>query len=142
MVTIRRSCRRGYHPILATRAETGEVLHARMRKGSAPVSAVWKVLRRTALPSYRRYEWSRPGALLHMDVKRLARFSSPATAAQATAAGAAARSATTTCTASSTTTPASPTSSCTHARTPTPTQTRSSAHSHSWPSSGSNRPKQ
>jgi hypothetical protein len=27
--------RRGYHPILATRAETGEVLHARLRKGSA-----------------------------------------------------------------------------------------------------------
>src|SRR3990170_7878406 len=27
--------RRGYHPILATRADTGEVLHARMRKGSA-----------------------------------------------------------------------------------------------------------
>ncbi len=27
--------RRGYHPILATRAGTGEVLHARMRKGSA-----------------------------------------------------------------------------------------------------------
>jgi hypothetical protein len=26
---------RGYHPLLATRAETGEVLHARMRKGSA-----------------------------------------------------------------------------------------------------------
>lgn len=25
----------GYHPILATRAETGEVLHARLRKGSA-----------------------------------------------------------------------------------------------------------
>ena len=25
----------GYHPILATRADTGEVLHARMRKGSA-----------------------------------------------------------------------------------------------------------
>lgn len=25
----------GYHPILATRAETGEILHARMRKGSA-----------------------------------------------------------------------------------------------------------
>jgi hypothetical protein len=25
----------GYHPIVATRAETGEVLHARMRKGSA-----------------------------------------------------------------------------------------------------------
>ncbi|MBA3366032.1 MAG: IS1380 family transposase [Actinobacteria bacterium] len=27
--------RRGYHPLLATRADTGEVLHARMRKGSA-----------------------------------------------------------------------------------------------------------
>ena len=25
----------GYHPILATRASTGEILHARMRKGSA-----------------------------------------------------------------------------------------------------------
>jgi hypothetical protein len=28
----------GYHPILATRAETGEVLHARMRKGQANTS--------------------------------------------------------------------------------------------------------
>jgi PII-like signaling protein len=27
--------RLGYHPLLATRADTGEVLHARMRKGSA-----------------------------------------------------------------------------------------------------------
>jgi hypothetical protein len=27
--------RRGYHPILATRSETGEALHARMRKGAA-----------------------------------------------------------------------------------------------------------
>jgi hypothetical protein len=27
--------RLGYHPILATRADTGEVLHARMRKGAA-----------------------------------------------------------------------------------------------------------
>ena len=26
---------RGYHPLLATRADTGEILHARMRKGSA-----------------------------------------------------------------------------------------------------------
>jgi hypothetical protein len=25
----------GYHPLLATRAGTGEILHARMRKGSA-----------------------------------------------------------------------------------------------------------
>ena len=29
----------GYHPILATRADTGEVLHARMRKGSANTDA-------------------------------------------------------------------------------------------------------
>jgi hypothetical protein len=29
---------RGYHPILATRAETGEVLHVRLRKGSANTS--------------------------------------------------------------------------------------------------------
>jgi hypothetical protein len=27
--------KRGYHPILASRAETGEVLHLRLRKGSA-----------------------------------------------------------------------------------------------------------
>jgi len=27
--------KRGYHPVLASRAETGEVLHARLRKGSA-----------------------------------------------------------------------------------------------------------
>jgi transposase InsO family protein len=45
-------------------------------------STIWKVLHRLGLSrrpkaerqSYRRYEWSRPGALLHMDVKRLARF--------------------------------------------------------------------
>ena len=48
-------------------------------------STVWKVLRRHGLsrrrrserPVYRRYEWSRPGALLHMDVKRLGRFREP-----------------------------------------------------------------
>ena len=51
-------------------------------------STIWKVLRRHGLSrrprglrqSSHRYEWSRPGALLHMDVKRLARFSVPATA--------------------------------------------------------------
>ena len=32
------SGRRGYHPILATRADTGEVLHIRARKGSANTS--------------------------------------------------------------------------------------------------------
>ena len=30
--------RRGYHPLLATRADTGEVLHVRLRKGSANTS--------------------------------------------------------------------------------------------------------
>jgi transposase InsO family protein len=48
-------------------------------------STIWKVLWRHGLSrrprgerqSYRRYEWSRPGALLHMDVKKLARFSVP-----------------------------------------------------------------
>jgi len=48
-------------------------------------STIWKVLWRHGLSrrprgqrqSYRRYEWSRPGALLHLDVKKLARFSVP-----------------------------------------------------------------
>jgi transposase InsO family protein len=48
-------------------------------------STIWKVLfrhglsrrRRGERQSYRRYEWSRPGALLHMDVKKLARFGVP-----------------------------------------------------------------
>jgi len=48
-------------------------------------STIWKVLHRHGLSrrprgqrqSYRRYEWSRPGALLHMDVKRLSRFATP-----------------------------------------------------------------
>jgi transposase InsO family protein len=33
--------------------------------------------RRSQRQTYRRYEWSEPGALLHMDVKRLARFDRP-----------------------------------------------------------------
>jgi transposase InsO family protein len=48
-------------------------------------STVWKVLHRHGLSrrpraerqSFRSYEWSRPGALLHQDVKRLARFDTP-----------------------------------------------------------------
>ena len=47
--------RRGYHPLLATRADTGEVLHIRLRKGSAgsPREAGW-VPRRPGLlvPSF------------------------------------------------------------------------------------------
>ena len=36
----------GYHPLLATRADTGEVLHARLRKGSSQRGA--QALRRGA----------------------------------------------------------------------------------------------
>ena len=124
-------------PILRARRETnlgpgrlaGIVRRAR--------STIWKVLRRHGLSrrprgqrqSFRRYEWSRPGALLHMDVKKLARFSVPGHRATGdrTKIPATAASATTTSTASSMTTAASPTSSSTHARPPTPTRARSSA---------------
>ncbi len=48
-------------------------------------STIWKVLHRHGLSqrrkgareTYRRYEWSRPGALLHVDIARLARFNRP-----------------------------------------------------------------
>lgn len=48
-------------------------------------STIWKVLwrhglsqrRKSARETYRRYEWSRPGALLHVDIARLARFERP-----------------------------------------------------------------
>ncbi len=48
-------------------------------------STIWKVLARNGLsrrrssprPSYRRYEWSRPGALLHVDIAKLGRFRRP-----------------------------------------------------------------
>jgi len=72
-------------PILRARRETnlgpgrlaGIVRRAR--------STIWKVLNGHGLSrrlrgerqSFRRYEWSRPGALLHMDVKRLGRFKVP-----------------------------------------------------------------
>jgi transposase InsO family protein len=81
----RRLTAREEEPILRARRETnlgpgrlaGIVRRAR--------STIWKVLWRHQLSrrprgqrqSYRRYEWSRPGALLHMDVKKLARFSVP-----------------------------------------------------------------
>jgi transposase InsO family protein len=48
-------------------------------------STIWKVLHRHGLSrrprgqrqTFKRFEWSQPGALLHMDVKRLARFDTP-----------------------------------------------------------------
>jgi transposase InsO family protein len=50
-----------------------------------PRSTIWKVLNRHGLSrrrgpgreTFRSYEWSRPGALLHVDVARLARFERP-----------------------------------------------------------------
>src|SRR2546423_2230072 len=71
------------------------ILQARRQTGYGPGrlawivrrarSTIWKVLRRHGLsrlprpqlPPPRRYEWSRPGALLHLDVKKLARFERP-----------------------------------------------------------------
>ena len=72
-------------PLLRARAETG---YGPLRLASIvghASSTVWKVLRGHGLSRPpcveqrppRRYEWSRPGALLHVDVKRLARFHEP-----------------------------------------------------------------
>jgi transposase InsO family protein len=78
-----------------TSAEEAPILRARRETNLGPGrlagivrrarSTIWKVLWRHGLSrrprglrqSFRRYEWSRPGALLHMDVKKLARFSVP-----------------------------------------------------------------
>ena len=90
-----RSSRPHRSPRRLTAAEEEPILRARRETGLGPGrlagivrrarSTVWKVLRRHGLSRrrrserqrYRRYEWSRPGALLHMDVKRLARFAAP-----------------------------------------------------------------
>jgi transposase InsO family protein len=72
-------------PILQARRETnlGPARLAPLVRRAA--STVWKVLRRNGLSrrsrsgreSFRRYEWSRPAALLHIDVKELPRFVQP-----------------------------------------------------------------
>jgi transposase InsO family protein len=72
-------------PILRARRETNLGPGRLAGIVRRPRSTVWKVLFRHGLSrrprgqrqSYRRYEWSRPGALLHLDVKKLARFSVP-----------------------------------------------------------------
>jgi transposase InsO family protein len=94
-----RSSRPHRQPRRLSAAEEEPILRARRETSLGPGrlagivrrarSTVWKVLHRhgvSRLPkgerhSYRRYEWSRPGALLHLDVKRLARFSRPGHAA-------------------------------------------------------------
>jgi transposase InsO family protein len=90
-----RSSRPHRQPRRLTALEEEAILRARRETNLGPGrlagivrrarSTIWKVLRRHGLSrrargrrqSYRRYEWSRPGALLHMDVKKLARFSVP-----------------------------------------------------------------
>jgi transposase InsO family protein len=76
-------------------AEEAPILKARRQTNLGPGrlagicrrarSTIWKVLhrhglsqrRKSARETYRRYEWSQPGALLHVDVARLARFNRP-----------------------------------------------------------------
>jgi len=90
-----RSSRPHHQPRRLSAAEEEPILRARRETGLGPGrlagicprarSTIWKVLhrhglsqrRRAARETYRRYEWSRPGALLHVDVARLARFDRP-----------------------------------------------------------------
>jgi transposase InsO family protein len=90
-----RSSRPHRQPRRLSAAEEEPILRARRETGLGPGrlagicrrsrSTIWKVLhrhglsqrRRSTRQTYRRYEWSRPGALLHVDVARLARFERP-----------------------------------------------------------------
>ena len=90
-----RSSRPRRSPRLLEAAEQRRICEARQRTNLGPGrlagllgrarSTIWKVLSRHGLSrrprgqrqSFRRFEWSQPGALLHMDVKRLARFDAP-----------------------------------------------------------------
>jgi transposase InsO family protein len=90
-----RSSRPHRQPRRLTAAEEEPILRARRETNLGPGrlagicrrarSTIWKVLhrhglsqrRRCARETYRRYEWSRPGALLHVDIARLARFERP-----------------------------------------------------------------
>jgi transposase InsO family protein len=90
-----RSSRPRLQPRRLTRDEEEPILRARRETNLGPGrlagicgrarSTIWKVLhrhglsqrRRAGRETYRRYEWSRPGALLHVDVARLARFDRP-----------------------------------------------------------------
>jgi len=90
-----RSSRPHRQPRRLSAAEEEPILRARRETNLGPGrlaglvrrarSTIWKVLWRHGLSrrprgqrqSYRRYEWSRPGALLHLDVKKLARFQVP-----------------------------------------------------------------
>ena len=134
-----RSCLRARPPVpkscpwrLSAEAER-RILDARARTNLGPArlaglvgyrrSTIWKVLwrhgcsqrRRTPKQRFtRRYEWSEPGALLHMDAKQLPVYSEPGPGPTATARASSAlrsaRGASSSRTSSSTTTAAWPTS--------------------------------
>jgi transposase InsO family protein len=90
-----RSSRPHRQPRRLSAAEEEPILRARRQTNLGPGrlagicrrsrSTIWKVLhrhglsqrRRATRESFRRYEWSEPGALLHVDVARLARFNRP-----------------------------------------------------------------
>lgn len=91
-----RSSRPHRSPRRLSAAEEAPILRARARTGLGPArlagicrrarSTIWKVLHRHGLSRwrrpqprqpFRRYEWAQPGALLHMDTKRLERFEVP-----------------------------------------------------------------
>src|SRR5262245_2198789 len=97
-----RSCLRARPPVprscpwKLTGDEEQRILDARQKTNYGPArlaglvgyrrSTIYKVLKRHCVSqrrhsaerqSFRRYEWSQPGALLHMDTKRLQRFSRP-----------------------------------------------------------------
>ncbi len=90
-----RSSRPHRQPRRLNPAEEERILRARRETNLGPGrlagicrrarSTIWKVLWRHGLSrrrgaerqSYRRYEWSRPGALLHVDMAQLARFERP-----------------------------------------------------------------
>jgi transposase InsO family protein len=90
-----RSSRPHRQPRLLSPSEEEPILRARRETNLGPGrlagivgrarSTIWKVLWRHGLSrrprgerqTFRRYEWSRPAALLHMDVKMVARFSVP-----------------------------------------------------------------
>jgi transposase InsO family protein len=87
-----RSSRPRRSPRLLTEREQKRICEARRRTNLGPGrlagllgrsrSTIWKVLarhglsrrRRSERQTFKRFEWAEPGALLHMDVKRLARF--------------------------------------------------------------------
>jgi transposase InsO family protein len=90
-----RSSRPRRQPRRLSQSEEATILRARRETGLGPGrlagivqrarSTIWKVLHRHGLSrrrrgerqSFRRYEWSRPGALLHVDMAELPRFRRP-----------------------------------------------------------------